>query len=149
MLIAAVDESGIFDAHAHLRLPASGIAHLIVGRHERCDVVLSRDTDVSLRHLLVRATPRLRAARLPSPGDRSALPGRAAREDGKRCEAIAAKARSFCDRELYGHAPSTGPAMRPWTADADSTWADLAPRSRRSFLRRSRSNRAPRRRRAR
>ena len=56
VLVAAVDRSGLFDAHAHLRLPKSGIAHLIVGRHERCDFVLSRDPDVSLRHLLVRAT---------------------------------------------------------------------------------------------
>ncbi|MGE5048580.1 MAG: FHA domain-containing protein, partial [Deltaproteobacteria bacterium] len=56
VLIAAIDGNGVFDAHAHLRLPPSGIAHLVVGRHERCDVVLSRDNDVSLRHLLLRAT---------------------------------------------------------------------------------------------
>ena len=30
VLIAAVDGNGVFDAHAHLRLPPSGIAHLIV-----------------------------------------------------------------------------------------------------------------------
>jgi len=49
VLIAAVDGNGVFDAHAHLRLPTSGIAHLIIGRHERCDVVL-RDPSVSRRH---------------------------------------------------------------------------------------------------
>ena len=129
VLIAAVDESGIFDAHAHLRLPASGIAHLIVGRHERCDVVLSRDTDVSLRHLLVRATRsvggqiHLRAIDLRS---RVGLLS----EDGKRCEAIAAKGPLFLQIGSYTvMLLPTGRSMRPWTADAGATWAGFAPRS--------------------
>src|SRR5207237_1229206 len=70
VLVAAIDSAGVFDAHAHLRLPSSGIAHLVLGRHERCDVVLPRDPDVSLRHLLVRATrsPPLKSRAAPTPG---------------------------------------------------------------------------------
>ncbi|TMA17787.1 MAG: FHA domain-containing protein, partial [Deltaproteobacteria bacterium] len=90
VLVAAVDGNGLFDAHAHLRLPQTGIAHLIVGRHERCDFVLSRDSDVSLRHVLIRATrtPKgkihLRAIDLRS---RLGLLS----EEGRRCEAVASK----------------------------------------------------------
>src|SRR5213075_2204224 len=100
VLIAAVDGNGFFDAHAHLRLPTSGIAHLIIGRHERCDVVLSRDNDVSLRHLLVRATRgphgqlQLRAIDLRS---RVGLLS----EDGKRCEAIASRGPLFLQVASY------------------------------------------------
>src|SRR5205823_2060219 len=31
VLVAAIDRNGLFDAHVHLRLPQSGIAHLIIG----------------------------------------------------------------------------------------------------------------------
>src|SRR4051812_50079769 len=48
VLIAAIDGNGVFDGHSHLRLPTTGIAHLIVGRHERCDVVPPRANAVSL-----------------------------------------------------------------------------------------------------
>src|SRR5205814_3812403 len=88
VLVAAIDRNGLFDAHVHLRLPQSGIAHLIIGRHDRCDFVLSRDSDVSLRHVLVRATRgpggliQLRAIDLRS------LAGLTS-EDGRRCEALA------------------------------------------------------------
>jgi hypothetical protein len=128
VLIAAVDGNGVFDAHAHLRLPTSGIAHLIVGRHERCDVVLSRDTDVSLRHLLVRATRgphgqlHLRAIDLRS---RCGLLS----EDGRRCEAIASKGPLFLQVASYVvFLLPTGPSVKPWTHDADETWRGFAPR---------------------
>jgi hypothetical protein len=129
VLIAAVDGSGTFDAHAHLRLPESGIAHLILGRHERCDVVLSRDTDVSLRHLLVRATRgpggelRLRAIDLRS---RCGLLS----EDGRRCEAIASRGPLFLQVGSYVlFLFPTGPSVRPWSHDAEETWRGFAPRS--------------------
>ncbi len=129
VLIAAVDGNNFFDAHAHLRLPGSGIAHLIIGRHERCDVVLSRDNDVSLRHLLVRATrgPRgeiqLRAIDLRS---RCGLLS----EDGKRCEAIASKGPLFIQVASYVlFLLPTGPSAKPWTHDADETWRGFAPRN--------------------
>src|SRR5438552_833931 len=129
VLIAAVDSNGFFDAHAHLRLPASGIAHLIIGRHERCDVVLSRDSDVSLRHMLVRATRapggqiHLRAIDLRS---RVGLLS----EDGKRCEAIAAKGPLFLQVASYVLLLlPTGPGTRPWTDTADDTWHGFTPRS--------------------
>src|SRR3954467_4974160 len=117
VLIAAVDGNGVFDAHAHLRLPTSGIAHLIIGRHERCDVVLSRDNDVSLRHLLLRATRgpgghlQLRAIDLRS---RCGLLS----EDGKRCEAIASRGPLFLRVASYiVFIFPTGPAARgPWHA---------------------------------
>ena len=128
VLIAAVDGAGSFDSHAHLRLPTSGIAHLIVGRHERCDVVLSRDTDVSLRHLLVRATRgpggqmHLRAIDLRS---RVGLLS----EDGKRCEAVASKGPLFLQVSSYViFLLPTGPHVKPWTQDADETWRGFAPR---------------------
>ncbi|MBS2024672.1 MAG: hypothetical protein JST92_19900 [Deltaproteobacteria bacterium] len=128
VLIAAVDGNGLFDAHAHLRLPQSGIAHLILGRHERCDVVLSRDTDVSLRHLLVRATRgphgqiHLRAIDLRS---RVGLLS----EDGRRCEAIASRGALFLQVGSYVlFLLPTGPSVRPWTHDADETWRSFAPR---------------------
>lgn len=128
VLIAAVDGNGFFDAHAHLRLPTSGIAHLIIGRHERCDVVLSRDNDVSLRHLLVRATRgphgqiHLRAIDLRS---RCGLLS----EDGKRCEAIASKGPLFLQVASYVvFLLPTGPSVKPWTHDADETWRGFAPR---------------------
>ncbi|HEX9577983.1 MAG TPA: FHA domain-containing protein [Myxococcales bacterium] len=128
VLIAAVDGNGFFDAHAHLRLPGSGIAHLIIGRHERCDVVLSRDSDVSLRHLLVRATrgPQgqiyLRAIDLRS---RCGLLS----EDGKRCEAIASKGPLFIQVSSYVlFFLPTGPSVKPWVNDADDTWRGFAPR---------------------
>ena len=128
VLIAAVDGNGFFDGHAHLRLPTSGIAHLIIGRHERCDVVLSRDSDVSLRHLLVRATRGhhaqiyLRAIDLRS---RCGLLS----EDGKRCEAIASKGPLFLQVASYVLLLlPTGPAVKPWTNDADETWRGFAPR---------------------
>jgi pSer/pThr/pTyr-binding forkhead associated (FHA) protein len=129
VLIAAVDGSGVFDAHAHLRLPPSGIAHLIVGRHERCDVVLSRDNDVSLRHLLLRATRdaqghiHLRAIDLRS---RHGLLS----EDGRRCQAIASKGPLFL--QVASHVLfllPTGPSAKPWTRDAGETWRGFAPRS--------------------
>jgi hypothetical protein len=129
VLIAAIDGSGVFDAHAHLRLPATGIAHLIVGRHERCDVVLSRDSDVSLRHLLVRATRapggtiHLRAIDLRS---RVGLLS----EDGKRCEAIAAKGPLFLHVASYTVLLiPTGPATRPWSDDPDTTLRGFSPRA--------------------
>ncbi len=129
VLIAAVDGNGLFDAHAHLRLPSSGIAHLIVGRHERCDVVLSRDSDVSLRHLLVRTTRgangtlNLRAIDLRS---RVGLLS----EDGKRCEAIASKGPLFLQVGSYViFLLPTGPSVKQWTIDADETWRGFAPRN--------------------
>ena len=129
VLIAAVDGNGLFDAHAHLRLPQSGIAHLILGRHERCDVVLSRDTDVSLRHLLVRATRgtdgqlHLRAIDLRS---RVGLLS----EDGRRCEAIASRGPLFLQVASYVlFLLPTGPLVRPWTSDPDDTWRAFAPRN--------------------
>lgn len=129
VLIAAVDGNGLFDAHAHLRLPASGIAHLIVGRHERCDVVLSRDSDVSLRHMLVRATRsangtlHLRAIDLRS---RVGLLS----EDGKRCEALASKGPLFLQIGSYViFLLPTGPHVKPWTHEADETWRGFAPRN--------------------
>jgi len=129
VLIAAIDGNGIFDAHAHLRLPPSGIAHLIVGRHERCDVVLPRDSDVSLRHLLLRATRghqgqlQLRAIDLRS---RCGLLS----EDGKRCEAIASQGPLFLQVASYVvFLLPTGPSARPWSDDADETWRGFAPRN--------------------
>ena len=129
VLIAAIDENGVFDAHAHLRLPPSGNAHLIVGRHERCDIVLSRDDDISLRHLLVRATrsPQghilLRAIDLRS---RCGILG----EGGTRCEAIASRGPLFLQIASYVvFLLPTGPAVKPWTGDPDQTWRNFAPRS--------------------
>jgi hypothetical protein len=128
VLIAAIDGNGLFDAHAHLRLPTTGIAHLILGRHERCDVVLSRDGDVSLRHLLVRATRgpqgnlHLRAIDLRS---RVGLLS----EDGRRCEAIASRGPLFIQVASYVlFLFPTGPSVRPWGYDADETWRGFAPR---------------------
>ncbi|HEX9602832.1 MAG TPA: FHA domain-containing protein, partial [Myxococcales bacterium] len=129
VLVAAVDRSGLFDAHAHLRLPKSGIAHLIVGRHERCDFVLSRDPDVSLRHLLVRATR--------GPGGRIQLRAIDLRsrvgllsEDGRRCEAIASRGPLFLQVASYVvFLLPTGPLVRPWARDADETWRGFSPRS--------------------
>src|SRR5213075_1802093 len=117
VLIAAVDGNGIFDGHAHLRLPSSGIAHLIGGRHERCDVVLPRDQDVSLRHMLLRATRapqgqlHLRAIDLRS---RCGLLS----EDGKRCEAIASRGPLFLRVASYVvFLLPTGPSAKPWSHD--------------------------------
>ncbi len=128
VLIAAVDGNGLFDTHAHLRLPQTGIAHLMVGRHERCDVVLSRDSDVSLRHMLIRATRgphgqiHLRAIDLRS---RVGLLS----EDGKRCEAIASKGALFLQVASYVlFLLPTGPGIKPWASDADATWRGFAPR---------------------
>jgi pSer/pThr/pTyr-binding forkhead associated (FHA) protein len=129
VLIAALDRSGLFDAHVHLRLPRSGIAHLIIGRHERCDFVLSRDPEVSLRHLLVRATRgpggpiQLRAIDLRS---RVGLLS----EDGRRCEAIASSGPLFLHVAAYVvFLFPTGPSVRPWSHDADETWRGFSPRS--------------------
>ncbi len=129
VLVAAVDRNGVFDAHAHLRLPQSGIAHLLVGRHERCDFVLSRDSDVSLRHMLVRATRaasgaiHLRAIDLRS---RLGLSS----EDGRRCEAIASKGALFLQVASYTvFLLPTGPGTRPWSGDADATWRSFSPRN--------------------
>ena len=122
VLVAAIDAGGVFDAHAHLRLPGSGIAHLVLGRHERCDVVLSRDPDVSLRHLLVRATSapgggiRLRAIDLRS---RVGLLD----EDGKRCEAMAADGPLFLRIGSYTlFLLPTGPGVPQWGNDPDEVW---------------------------
>ncbi len=128
VMIAAIDRNGLFDAHAHLRLPESGIAHLIIGRHERCDVVLSRDNDVSLRHLLLRATRgpggalHLRAIDLRS---RTGLLS----EDGRPCEAIASRGPLFIQVASYilFFFP-TGPGVRAWGNDPDETWRSFAPR---------------------
>jgi hypothetical protein len=129
VLVAAVDGSGVFDAHAHLRLPQSGIAHVVVGRHERCDFVLSRDSDVSLRHLLVRATRtakgkiHLRAIDLRS---RLGLLS----EDGRRCEAIASRGPLFLQVASYTlFLIPTGPATPPWSDDPDATFGTFLPRS--------------------
>jgi pSer/pThr/pTyr-binding forkhead associated (FHA) protein len=129
VLVAAIDRSGLFDAHVHLRLPQSGIAHLIIGRHERCDFVLSRDNDVSLRHVLVRATrgesgqTQLRAIDLRS---RVGLLS----EDGRRCEAIASRGPLFLHVASYVvFLLPTGPSVRPWTRDPDDTWRGFSPRS--------------------
>jgi hypothetical protein len=129
VLIAAVDGNGVYDSHAHLKLPSSGIAHLIVGRHERCDVVLSRDVEVSLRHMLVRATRggqgqlQLRAIDLRS---RCGLLS----EEGKRCEAIASEGPLFLRIASYVVLLfPTGPSVRRWSHDPDETWRHLAPRN--------------------
>jgi hypothetical protein len=129
VLVAAIDRTGLFDAHVHLRLPQSGIAHLIIGRHERCDFVLSRDSDVSLRHVLVRATRgpngqiHLRAIDLRS---RVGLLS----EDGRRCEAIASRGPLFLHVGSYVvFLLPTGPSVRPWTRDPDDTWRGFSPRS--------------------
>ena len=129
VLIAAVDGNGLFDAHAHLRLPQTGIAHLIVGRHERCDFVLSRDSDVSLRHVLIRATrtPKgkihLRAIDLRS---RLGLLS----EEGRRCEAVASKGPLFLQVASYTlFLIPTGPSTRPWSDDPDETFGGFFPRN--------------------
>src|SRR5207237_6756284 len=126
VLVAAIDSAGAFDAHAHLRLPSSGIAHLVLGRHERCDVVLPRDPDVSLRHLLVRATRsplgtiRLRAIDLRSRVGLCA-------EDGKRCEAMATDNPLFMKIGSYTlFLLPTGPGVPRWTEDPDETWRSFA-----------------------
>jgi hypothetical protein len=128
VLIAAIDGNGVFDGHSHLRLPSTGIAHLVVGRHERCDVVLSRDNDVSLRHMLVRATRgstgqlHLRAIDLRS---RVGLLS----EDGRPCEAIASNGALFLKLASYMVLLlPTGPNTRPWSRDADDTWRGFSPR---------------------
>jgi len=129
VLVAAVDGNGLFDSHAHLRLPQTGIAHLIVGRHERCDFVLSRDSDVSLRHVLVRATRtakgkiHLRAIDLRS---RLGLLS----EEGRRCEAVASKGPLFLQVASYTlFLIPTGPSTRPWSDDADATFGGFFPRN--------------------
>jgi len=129
VLVAAVDGNGLFDAHAHLRLPQTGIAHLIVGRHERCDFVLSRDSDVSLRHVLIRATrtPKgkihLRAIDLRS---RLGLLS----EEGRRCEAVASKGPLFLQVASYTlFLIPTGPSTRPWSDDPDETFGGFFPRN--------------------
>ena len=128
VLVAAIDSAGSFDAHAHLRLPATGIAHLVLGRHERCDVVLPRDPDVSLRHLLVRATRspgggiHLRAIDLRSRVGLTA-------DDGKRCEAMAADGPLFMKIGSYTlFLLPTGPGLPSWTGDADETWRGFSSR---------------------
>ena len=121
VLVAAIDSSGVFDAHAHLRLPSSGIAHLVLGRHERCDVVLPRDPDVSLRHLLVRATRSASGIRLRAIDLRSRV-GLIA-EDGKRCEAMAADGPLFMKIGSYTlFLLPTGPRLAAWSSDPDETW---------------------------
>ena len=129
VLVAAVDGNGLFDAHAHLRLPQTGIAHLIVGRHERCDFVLSRDSDVSLRHVLIRATRtakgkiNLRAIDLRS---RLGLLS----EEGRRCEAVASKGPLFLQVASYTlFLIPTGPSTRPWSDDPDATFGGFFPRN--------------------
>jgi len=119
----------LFDAHAHLRLPQTGIAHLIVGRHERCDFVLSRDSDVSLRHVLIRATRtskgkiHLRAIDLRS---RLGLLS----EEGRRCEAVASKGPLFLQVASYTlFLIPTGPSTRPWSDDPDETFGGFFPRN--------------------
>jgi hypothetical protein len=128
VLIAAVDGEGRLGGHAHLTLPPAGIAHVIVGRHERCDVVLSRDADVSLRHLLVRATRRsgrieLRVIDLRS---RRGLVS----EEGKRCEAIKSDGALFVQVASYFlFLLPTGPGVKAFASDAAQTWRNFAPRS--------------------
>lgn len=128
VLIAAVDGTGFLDAHAHLRLPRGGTSHLILGRHDRCDVVLPRDPGVSLRHLLLRATRahtgqvHLRAIDLRS---RVGLLS----EEGRPCAAIVSRGPLFLQVGSYLlFLLPTGPRERPWADDADATWAGFAPR---------------------
>ena len=91
-------------------------------------MVLSRDNDVSLRHMLLRATRgangqlHLRAIDLRS---RCGLVS----EDGKRCEAIASKGPLFLQVGSYVvFLLPTGPHVKPWAGDADETWRGFAPR---------------------
>jgi len=129
VLIAAVDGNGVFDMHTHLRLPASGIAHLILGRHERCDVVLSRDQDVSLRHALIRATRGSRGELFLRAIDLRSRCGLLS-EDGQRCEAIASRGPLFLKVASYVvFLFPTGPSARAWSQDADATWRSFSPRN--------------------
>jgi hypothetical protein len=128
VLIAAIDGNGVFDGHSHLRLPNTGIAHLIIGRHERCDVVLSRDTDVSLRHMLVRATRSANGQIQLRTIDLRSRVGLLS-EDGRRCEAIASKGPLFLQVASYVLLLlPTGPKVKPWSRDPDETWRGFAPR---------------------
>jgi len=54
--VEGVHVFGVFGRDVMVRfLPANPHEHMVIGRHEECDIVLRADDTVSLRHLLARA----------------------------------------------------------------------------------------------
>lgn len=55
--VPGVHVFAVFGGNVTLRfLPAASRGHLVIGRHESCDIKLSADPTISLRHLLAQAT---------------------------------------------------------------------------------------------
>lgn len=55
VLAVSVRDNTVLESHAHLDLSSTS-GHLLIGRHQRCDLYLAHDAAISLRHGLLRAS---------------------------------------------------------------------------------------------
>jgi hypothetical protein len=128
VLLAAVRDASGLAAYRHLPLHGAS-THAIVGRHERCDLVLTDDPALSLRHLLVDiervglGDVRLRVCDLAT-----ALPFRL--EDGRACEGLVCEGPVFLALGSYHifALPTGAVAPMAWADTAADTWATFPER---------------------
>jgi pSer/pThr/pTyr-binding forkhead associated (FHA) protein len=122
LLMAAVLDGRTLASHVHLRIERSPM-YGIIGRHDRCELQLSDDPGVSLRHALVRATRsghdlRLRLADL---GSRTGL----MTEDDLPCESLTCEGPLFLRIGRYHvfFLPTGDLSPYAWSDDHQATWA--------------------------
>lgn len=128
VLIAAVTDGAFLDSYLHI--PVSQRPEFaIIGRHDQCDLVLSRDESVSLRHLAVVSARRgadeirIRVLDLQTGSGLQT-------ESGEPCEALDAEGPLFVSVGKYQllFLPTGSLAPIPWGDTAAEAWASFPER---------------------
>jgi hypothetical protein len=122
LLISAVWKNCRLDSYVHLPIDRDPI-YAVAGRHDRCDLQLSQDIGVSLRHLLIGATRRGDGDLRIRLWDLASGIGFAT-EDDLPCEALVCEGPVFIrvgDYQVF-FLPTGQLAPVPWGASAKETW---------------------------
>jgi hypothetical protein len=127
VLVAAVWEGARVDSYIHVGV-AADTEFLVLGRHSRADLCLTRDTGVSLRHALVAATRTGNELRVRLVDLQSGTGLRT--EEGGMCEALAADGAVLV--RLGGYQlfllPTGSLAPLPWGRTAEEAWSAIPER---------------------
>jgi hypothetical protein len=127
VLIVAVWEGALVDSYIHIGVDAD-TQFLVLGRHTRADLCLTRDKGVSLRHALVAATRTGNELRLRLVDLQSGTGLRT--EDGGMCEGLAADGAvlvRFGGYQLF-LLPTGSLAPLLWERTAEEAWSSIPER---------------------
>jgi hypothetical protein len=128
VLVAAVMEPGVVDKYLHIPV-AERPEFATVGRHDQCDLVLSGDEGVSLRHIVIAAARhgldevRIRVIDLQTGSGLLT-------EDGRPCEALLAEGPVFVHMGAYQLfiLPTGTLAQYGWGRSAQEAWSAVPER---------------------